>query len=807
MLALTACLCTIPQAGSAQEPPTPTILLSSGPSTGAYHRTSVAIADALNEQARQAHIEVVPSSGSGENLDRLREGLTDWAVVQRDVAVDAYYASDRPFRRLNVRLPLFPEAVQVFVRRGSLSNEGEPTGLSGLVEALRTGDMEQIAIGPAGSGSARTARKLFALYGLSGESEAYLEAPYARTFDLFSRGEVDALMVTWAFPGRPFQDFRDVRLLSLTRRDVARIRDHLPHLDPVTIPGGAYPYANGPTPTVGTWALLVARRGAEAGTDRQVSSLVGPVLRSMDRDPRLGLVAGAYSAGGSLRVVGADEGVRLAMAPGVDAGTFFRGLPLHPELAGFVEEDGAPPFAVAAAVGLLVVVLLIGWWRWKKIRAEEVETSGREFGAPIPVKQKALGLPGPMKELWIRHKHYVYGLLFLAIIFLVTGIATKHFEQQFSQTHLIQSPFGHRSLGEIWHWLLIYSVSGYTGGVFPVSPVAKVAASMLMPLTWVGVGCAVVGEFLFRQRRKRRLSGMEPISYEDHVVVCGWNDRVPVLIRKCLTARDNFVSRDRDMQFVVLDERFESALDEHPDLATLHKQQEMDYIAGDAKGQRFLEKANVSEADTVILVADERTHHADEHTLLRALAISRYCRRVADQAVLDNIYIIAELNNEEYKETLLESDVNEVISPPDLSENILIQSTFNHGLSEIIHSLLNYNTANEFYLVDVADHNFLTGRTFDEALVELRSVKILLVAIKVVFTHNGCQVIDRKEIQHRLEEIGLERQVVTNPIFDQESGYRIREDDQLFVLARDEAAIRDSLEELRGRLLEEQRAR
>lgn len=299
---------------------------------------------------------------------------------------------------------------------------------------------------------------------------------------------------------------------------------------------------------------------------------------------------------------------------------------------------------------------------------------------------------------------------------------------------------------------------------------------------------------------------MEPVSYEDHVVVCGWNDRVPVLIRKCLMARDNFVSHDREMQFVLLDERFEAALDEHQDLAALHKQEELDYIAGDAKSQRFLEKANVSEADTVILVADERTHHADEHTLLRALAISRYCRRVADQAALDNIYIIAELNNEEYKETLLESDVNEVVSPPDLSENVLIQSTFNHGLSEIIHSLLNYNTANEFYLVDVADHDFLTGRTFDEALVELRRVKILLVAIKVVFTRDGSEVIDREEIRRRLEDIGLERQVVTNPIFDQESGYRIREDDQLFVLARDERAIRDGLEELRGRLLEERLA-
>lgn len=752
----------------------------------------------MNARAQNARVEVVPSSGSGENLDRLREGLTDWAVVQRDVAVDAYYASDRPFRTLEVRLPLFPEAVHVLVH-GDAVDAGTPggrlRGLSRLVAAVRAGELTRIAIGPPGSGSARTARKLFALYGLPRESDAYVEASYARTFEMLSEGEVDAMVVTWAFPGRPLRGLGDVRLLSLTPEDVARIRDHLPHLDRVTVPADAYGYLDRPATTVGTWALLVGRTGAVAGAGRALPPLAPTVLDALPRDGRLALVAGAYGSGGPLRTEDAGEDPRVAMAPSVTAGTFFRGLPLHPELADMIGEEGPPVPGPVVAAGVLLAILLLGWWRWRRMRRDE-DSPSPEYGAPLTPEAVGARLPGVVKELWIRYKHYVYGLGFLAVVFLVSGVATRHFEQQFSRLHLVPSPFVHRSLGEIWHWLLIYSVSGYTGGVFPVSPVAKVAASMLVPLTWTGVGCAVVGEFLFRQRRKRRLSGMEPVTCENHVVICGWNDRVPVLIRKSLQARENFVAGDGEMEIVVLDERFRGAMDEHPDLEGLFKQRELTFIAGDAKSSTHLKKTNVSKANTVILVADDRSHHADEHTLLRALAISRHCRHVADQAALDNIYIIAELNNEDYKETLLDSDVNEVVSPPDLSENVLIQSTFNHGLSEIIHSLLSYNTANEFYLVDVADHPDLTGLTFDEALVELRTEKILLVAIKVVFTENGKEIIDREEIGRRLEAAGLERQIVTNPIFDGESEYTIREDDKLFVVAKDEAAILEGMEAL-----------
>lgn len=286
---------------------------------------------------------------------------------------------------------------------------------------------------------------------------------------------------------------------------------------------------------------------------------------------------------------------------------------------------------------------------------------------------------------------------------------------------------------------------------------------------------------------------MEPVDFEGHVVICGWNDRVPSLIRKTVAAGGEFLDDRRGRGLVVLDDRFKPSLEASRDLQKLHAREGLDFVAGDAKNRSHLEMANVSKASTIILVAEDRSDEADERTLLRALTISRHCREVADQPTLDNIYIVAEVNDRELRGSLLEADVNEVICGPDFTENVLVQSTYNHGLSEILEELLSYNAANEFYLISADRYSFLLGKTFDEALRELREHQILLTGIKVVFRENGQELIDRDRIDERLAAANLERQIITNPIYEGEAEYRISEHDQLFVLARDEQSIEEAL--------------
>ena len=166
---------------------------------------------------------------------------------------------------------------------------------------------------------------------------------------------------------------------------------------------------------------------------------------------------------------------------------------------------------------------------------------------------------------------------------------------------------------------------------------------------------------------------------------------------------------------------------------------------------------------------------------------------------MDSIYMIAEINHPKFKSSLLESDVNEVICSSNITENLMIQSMFNHGVASLINSVIFFNEGNEFYVIDIKDHPGLVGKTFDELLVVLRRIKVQLIGIKICFYDPNEQlIIDRKEIEKRLKERELTKEYLINPVKNEEVGYKISSTDQLLVFALDEKKIKsiDKLPEL-----------
>lgn len=81
---------------------------------------------------------------------------------------------------------------------------------------------------------------------------------------------------------------------------------------------------------------------------------------------------------------------------------------------------------------------------------------------------------------------------------------------------------------------------------------------------------------------------------------------------------------------------------------------------------------------------------------------------------------------------------------------------------------------------------------------ELREHEVLLVAIKVGFQNGDGRLIDRERIERNLDELGLDRQIITNPIYEGESEYRIRAEDHLFVLAENAHSIEENLAPVTG---------
>ena len=154
--------------------------------------------------------------------------------------------------------------------------------------------------------------------------------------------------------------------------------------------------------------------------------------------------------------------------------------------------------------------------------------------------------------------------------------------------------------------------------------------------------------------------------------------------------------------------------------------------------------------------------------------------------------MIAEINHSKFNSSLLEADVNEVICSANISKNLMIQSIFNHGVASLVNSVIFFDEGNEFYVIDIKDYPVLVGNTFDQLMVMLRKVKIQLIGIKLCFYDSNKQlIIDRKEIEKRLDKKGFTMEYIINPVEDEQVHYKISINDQLLVFALDEKKIKD----------------
>lgn len=319
---------------------------------------------------------------------------------------------------------------------------------------------------------------------------------------------------------------------------------------------------------------------------------------------------------------------------------------------------------------------------------------------------------------------------------------------------------------------------------------------------------------LFTLLQKKRKKGLLKLKYQEHIIIVGWNGTTNKMVVETINAIQDY--RQSNEKIVCITTRTEDILSKYKDIAVLHANKKIDFVQGEARDEHVLELANVHLAKTVVLLAEDNTISADEKTLLRALEISRYCRKktvtqkhenklnedfesFSVEKYIDSIYIIAEINDDKYKKDLFNSDVNEVISTSNYANNILTQSMLNHGVSKVLDEILEFNEYNEFYQINLLEkkHHHLRNKTFDELLIALRKQKILLIAIKVVYRdQNGKEIIDYFEIDKLLKQDGLRKQVIVNPYTEIEIKRKVDTDDQLIVFAKSGKELEDGIKKI-----------
>jgi uncharacterized protein len=243
---------------------------ATGPKGGTYLAIGNALGPWLNGNGGDPNLrlEALSTAGSMENLQGLRDGRFELALVQADLAQAAYNGANiadfasKPAGNLRALAALYPEVVHLVVRIDS--------SIKGVADLAG----KRLVLGEAGSGSEQNALQVLSAYGLSERNLAAGTGRRARPEEaslLLQQGDVDGFFLTTGLDNQvivQLASISKVRLVPIEAR--SSLVNPNSAFQPTLIPAYEYNGMPDPTPSVSVTALWVTRNEVANGVIKGV---------------------------------------------------------------------------------------------------------------------------------------------------------------------------------------------------------------------------------------------------------------------------------------------------------------------------------------------------------------------------------------------------------------------------------------------------------------------------------------------------------------------------------------------------------
>ncbi len=277
-----------------------------GPTGGTFEHFSNAFAILLSKNIDGVEVSSEGSGGSAENLKRLNNGDVDFGIVY---SVDLWLGAKgqlpedpKEYTKVRPMSYLFGAPAQLVVRKDS--GITEPTQLAG----------KKVAVGPAGSGAALSARRYFEGLGLWDKIEPQFIG-YSAAVPALGDKKVDGMWVLAGFPNASITEAAttaDVLILSVGKADTAApFYAKFPAYSPVKIPAGTYKGQDKDVETFQDSALWCSRDKVDADT-------IYKALKVVYSAEGLEHMVKAHKAASAMSVASGLQGVPLPLHKGAD---------------------------------------------------------------------------------------------------------------------------------------------------------------------------------------------------------------------------------------------------------------------------------------------------------------------------------------------------------------------------------------------------------------------------------------------------------------------------------------------------------
>lgn len=250
-----------------------------------------------------------------------------------------------------------------------------------------------------------------------------------------------------------------------------------------------------------------------------------------------------------------------------------------------------------------------------------------------------------------------------------------------------------------WWVMTTITTVGY-GDYAPLTLAGRLFAIFLY-IIGIGLIGVVIGKVVdsFSTYRRRKEEGKLAYRGKQHYVIIGWSDKAKTTIEEILLSRI-------DTEVVLIDR-----LEKSP---YFHNQ--FHYVQGDPTEFSTLERANVLEAESVIIFSPHKIDDpvlCDGQTLLIASTIESY-----EKEKQRDIYTIVEIASENHVQNFKHVKIDEYIISSQSISYLMARTSLHKGSSSLYMQLLSRQYGDDLYEIK-KQRNWTTYRDANESLSQL----------------------------------------------------------------------------------------
>ena len=327
-----------------------------------------------------------------------------------------------------------------------------------------------------------------------------------------------------------------------------------------------------------------------------------------------------------------------------------------------------------------------------------------------------------------------------------------------------------------WWAIVTMTTVGY-GDFSPATPAGRFFAVIIM-----FIGISLVSLFtasissIFVAQKIREGKGLEQLNLNNHLILCGWNPNGGRILDSI-----QHLSNGKKKELVLVNEMNEEDITQ---LKNRYHQLNINFVSGDFAQEEILNKANIFEANTVIVIPNTTGSEVatyDEKTIFATLTI---------KSMDPNIRVVAYLLDRENLTHIKRANADEVVVGDDFSAHILASHVVDPGIPQIANQLIESNSNSRFKRINIPSE--FIGKPYSELFDYFRKLDgSLLIGVFAEDENLGIGAILSSDasaldsfIERKLKEGGINLQeeskinVVVNPSED----YSIKEGDRAIII-------------------------